>query len=214
MNAKRSLLTLIAAIAFGWFAACNYTEGECWYYGEGSENAGAGVGQGGGVIVPNGPSGVGSYGDAPPKQPQDATDPKQKIKCNSDEDEDTEAETESPADGSTGGDNSQDALVKQWLEDPQPEGGVICSGPVDCVKKCVAESKFCMAEFAMHPYKAGEMGELYDCIDSFPKAKYGGSYTCLYRFPNGDACIFSHGSKLGPLKLPAPPPLCVYKGGK
>jgi hypothetical protein len=50
---------------------------------------------------------------------------------------------------------------------------------MDCVKKCVAESKFCMAEFAMHPYKAGEMGELYDCIDSFPKAKYGGSYTIV-----------------------------------
>jgi hypothetical protein len=167
---------------------------------------------GGGVIIPTGPAGVGGYGDAPPKQPQDATDPKKEIKCNAD-DEDTESDTENTADGSTGGD-SQEALVKQWLKDPQPEGGVICITPTDCVKKCVAESKFCWAETAVHPNKADQVGSLYDCLDSFPKAKYGGSYTCLYRYPNGDACIFSYGSKIGPIHFPAPPPLCVYKGGK
>lgn len=87
------------------------------------------------------------------------------------------------------------------LEDPQPEGGVICSGPDSCVTKCVAESKYCSAPLALHPYKPPLIGELFDCIDSFPSAKYGGSYTCLYRYPNGDACIFSYGSKLGPLKI-------------
>jgi hypothetical protein len=72
MNAMRGLLLLIAAVTLG-FAACNYTDGECWYYGEGSENAG--VGPGGGVIIPTGPTGVGGYGEAPPKQPQDAANP-------------------------------------------------------------------------------------------------------------------------------------------
>jgi hypothetical protein len=40
----RSLLVLVAASTFGAFAACNETVGECWYYGEGTENAAAGVG--------------------------------------------------------------------------------------------------------------------------------------------------------------------------
>jgi hypothetical protein len=81
-KATRCFLLLIAIITVG-FAACNYTEGECWYYGEGSENAGAsvGVGPGGGVIVPTGPAGVGGFGDTPPKQPQDATNSDPPI-CN------------------------------------------------------------------------------------------------------------------------------------
>jgi hypothetical protein len=33
MNTTRGFILLIAAIALG-FAACNYTDGECWYYGE------------------------------------------------------------------------------------------------------------------------------------------------------------------------------------
>lgn len=66
----------------------------------------------------------------------------------------------------------------------------------------------------MHPNKPDQIGDLYDCLDSFPKAKYGGSYTCLYRYLNGDACIFSYGAKLGPIHISAPLPLCVYKGGK
>lgn len=57
----------------------------------------------------------------------------------------------------------------------------------------------------------GQLGDLYDGIDSFPKAKYGGSCTCLYKYPNGDVCIFAYAAKLGPIKIPAPPPLCVYK---
>jgi hypothetical protein len=72
-NAMRGFLLLIAVITVG-FAACNYTDGECWYFGEGSENAGAGVGPGGGVSIPTGP-GVGGYGEGPPKQPQDASNP-------------------------------------------------------------------------------------------------------------------------------------------
>jgi hypothetical protein len=70
MTTTRSL-PLIAAITFGVFAACNYTEGECWYYGEGSENAGAGPG--GGVTNPTGPVGVGAYGEGPP--PPDSSMP-------------------------------------------------------------------------------------------------------------------------------------------
>jgi hypothetical protein len=82
-KATRSFLLLIAIFTVG-FAACNYTDGECWYYGEGSENAGAsvGVGPGGGVIVPTGPAGVGGFGDSPPKQPQDATNPAEPPVCN------------------------------------------------------------------------------------------------------------------------------------
>jgi hypothetical protein len=79
-NEMRGFLLLIAAIAVG-FAACNYTDGECWYYGEGSENAGASVGPGGGVIIPTGPAGVGGYGDEPPKGPLDAPNPDPPV-CN------------------------------------------------------------------------------------------------------------------------------------
>jgi len=74
MSTARSL-PLIAATILGLFAACNYTDGECWYYGEGTENAGVGVGPGGGVIVPTGPAGVGGYGEGPPGPPPDGTTP-------------------------------------------------------------------------------------------------------------------------------------------
>jgi hypothetical protein len=208
LNTMRNRL-LVAAIILMGITACNYTVGECWPRGEGGGTGSESVAAGGGIIIP---TGVGGFGDAPPKQPQDATDPKQEIKCNSDED--TESQSDSPAESSTGDESDQEALVKKMLEDPQPEGGVICVAPSDCVKKCVAESKFCWAEYAVHPNKPDQTGALYDCLDSFPKATYGGSYTCLYRYPNGDACIFSYGSKIGPIHLPAPPPLCVYKGGK
>jgi hypothetical protein len=67
MIATRNIF-LLTAITIWLFAACNYTDGECWYYGEGTESAG--VGPGGGVIIP---TGAGGYGEAPPKQPQDAT---------------------------------------------------------------------------------------------------------------------------------------------
>lgn len=85
-TAIRGFLLSIAMITVG-FTACNYTDGECWYYGEGTENAGAGVGvgPGGGVFIPTGPAGSGDYGDPPPKQPQDARD--SSPKCNEDDEE-------------------------------------------------------------------------------------------------------------------------------
>jgi hypothetical protein len=46
MKTMGSRLVLSAAITLGGFAACNETVGECWYYGEGTENAGAGPGGG------------------------------------------------------------------------------------------------------------------------------------------------------------------------
>ncbi len=92
-------------------------------------------------------------------------------------------------------------------------GGVICTNPDQCLARCNLEAKYCTAAYSAHPYKAGQVGDLYDCLDTFPKAKYGGSYTCLYKYPNGDACIFAYGSKFGPITIPAPPPLCVYKSG-
>ena len=113
--------------------------------------------------------------------------------------------------GSGEGGGGAVALMQDDLDDPEPAGGLKCSGPDDCLNKCNVEAKYCGAAKSYHPYKAGLIGELYQCIDRFPKAKHGGSYTCLYRYPNDDACVFAYGSKLGPLKIPAPPPLCVYK---
>ncbi len=90
-------------------------------------------------------------------------------------------------------------------------GSVVCTTPVDCSKKCFAAKKFCV-EYAGHPYKpeAG-LGALIDCIDSFPPARLGGSFTCLYKYTNGDVCIYSRSATLGPIHPPEPPPLCVYK---
>src|SRR5688572_12504525 len=87
MKSMRSRLVLIAAISVGGFAACNETVGECWYYGEGSENTSAGPG--GGVIVPTGPAGVGGYGEAPPKEPQDDRG-RPPPECNEGEEDETE----------------------------------------------------------------------------------------------------------------------------
>jgi len=61
-------LACIAVIASSTFAACNYTEGQCYYLGE--DGTGAGVGVGGGVIVTNG---AGGFGNVPP-EPQGADD--------------------------------------------------------------------------------------------------------------------------------------------
>lgn len=108
----------------------------------------------------------------------------------------------------------QQKLMQDMLNNEAAEaGGVICATPGDCLAKCNLEGKYCVAAYSTHPYKAGLTGNLYDCLDTFPKAKYGGSYTCLYQYPNGDACIFAYASKFGPITIPAPPPLCVYKSG-
>lgn len=116
------------------------------------------------------------------------------------------------AGGDSLGEGGDQTIMQEDLDQEYDEqGGVKCSTPDDCVKKCVAEAKYCWAAHATHPHKPPMVGDLYQCIDRVPKAKYGGSYTCLYAFPNGDVCIFAYGSKLGPIHLPAPPPLCVYK---
>jgi hypothetical protein len=99
MNAIKNLL-LSAGIALLGITACNYTVGECWPVGQ-EGGSSEGVTAGGGVILPTGPSGAGGFGDQPPKEPQNARDPKQEIKCNSDEDEDAETETETPTETET-----------------------------------------------------------------------------------------------------------------
>lgn len=162
VNAKRSLLMLITASVFGGFAACNYTDGECWYYGEGSENAGASVGPGGGVIVPTGPSG--SYGDAPPKEPPDAQE--SELKCNKDEED---ADTE----------NHEDDSAEPPSKDPQ----VKCSVPGSsaCVTQCEAIGAYCI-HHAEHPYKPPAIGDLYWCKGGKP------TWTCSYKYQDGDNC--------------------------
>ena len=78
MNMLRNLLLSTAVTLFG-ITACNYTVGECYYRGEGGDSGA--VTAGGGVIIPTGPSGTGGYGNAPPKQPQDATNSEPPV-CN------------------------------------------------------------------------------------------------------------------------------------
>jgi hypothetical protein len=94
MNAIR-YLSLGAAVILMWVTACNYTVGECWPVGQGGASSEGVTAGGGGIIIPTGPSGAGGFGDQPPKQPLDAPDPKQEIKCNSDGDEE-DAEEGSP----------------------------------------------------------------------------------------------------------------------
>lgn len=120
MNTIRNLL-LSAAIALTGITACNYTVGECWPVGQGGGSSSEAVTAGGGVIIPTGPAGSGDYGNAPPKQPQDAPD-SPKLKCNSDdEEEDNDAEsTESQCNASDAA-NSADSLA-------------ICS--TECAGKC------------------------------------------------------------------------------
>lgn len=187
MNSVR-LLFCIAATASLNVMACNYTEGECYPRDQVIETGGVG----GGPIIP---TGVGGFGNVP-RQPQDATGdaPRHSLECN--------AAEEAPGDAGE--------LMQSQLEDESPQGGLDCFNPDDCHVKCANQAKYCV-HHAAHPYKPGSVGDLYDCIDSFPKAASGGSYTCLYRYPNGDACIIAYPSKFGPIRIPAPPPLCIYK---
>jgi hypothetical protein len=101
MNAIR-YLSLSAAVILMWITACNYTVGECWPVGQGGASSEGVTAGGGGIIIPTGPSGAGGFGDQPPKQPLDAPDPKQEIKCNSDGDEE-DAEEGSPESTSSNG---------------------------------------------------------------------------------------------------------------
>jgi hypothetical protein len=134
MKTMRSRLLLIAAIPVGGFAACNETVGECWYYGEGSENTSAGPG--GGVIVPTGPAGVGGYGEAPPKEPQQDRDRPPPV-CNEGEEDETE--------------------LGELICLPAQRGDVLCQGA------CEAYGVFCAALMA-HPV-TGEWGKLYKCCN-------------------------------------------------
>jgi hypothetical protein len=188
MSTMKSLLVLVAATTVGGFAACNQTVGECWYYGEGTENAGAAVGPGGGVIIPTGPAGVGGYGDQPPEPPRDATS---KPKCNSDEDSD---------EGSGEGSNEE------------PEFGKPADQYIDCKKRglspdacsdvCLTAGAQCFG-FALHPYKSvPDPGELIWCKNGLP------SYVCQYKFSNGESCAKIKMPVLGFYWL------CAYPGGK
>lgn len=108
-------------------------------------------------------------------------------------------------------DATNPAQFQCGADDAEELSGVSCSDPIGCSKLCFAASKPCV-EYAVHPYKPDlKPGGLYDCIDSLPPASLGGSYTCLYKYENGDACIFSYAAKIGPIHPPAPAPLCVYK---
>ena len=162
MNAMRSLLVLVAAITVGGFAACNETVGECWYYGEGTENAAAGVGPGGGVIVPTGPAGVGGSGDTPPPEPRDATG-RPPPECNEEEEE-------------------NDAI----------ELGERVCGPTDwgatCSVACNEYGVFCPAMFEHTKTKA--MGLLFKCCNCKGNKQcwytnYDSFDVCLYRPETG-----------------------------
>jgi hypothetical protein len=65
-NSMKSLVWA-GAIPAAIFPACNYTVGECYPREQGDGSGDTGV-----VIVS---SGAGGFGDAPPKQPQDVTNP-------------------------------------------------------------------------------------------------------------------------------------------
>lgn len=81
MIAKRLLLGA-AFIATPYFAACNYTVGECYPRGQGDGDTGAGAG-----VVTSGAGG--GSGDTPPKEPQDFK--YTESQCNAPEDDSVEA---------------------------------------------------------------------------------------------------------------------------
>jgi hypothetical protein len=164
MNTMRSLSLLIAAITLGGFTACNYSS-ECWYYGEGSENAGAGPG--GGVIIPTGPAGAGGYGEAP----RDAGAP---LECNEPEEEPDKENDDSPDGGSYEAGPKVFCLKK--------DHGAVCS------ERCMAKGIGCVA-LAVHPHKTdGGIGRLYGCNTLFL------GFMCSYAYPNGDSCHYTFGN--------------------
>jgi hypothetical protein len=184
MKTIKTLLMLSGVTIVGGFTACNYTDGECWYYGEGSENAGASVGPGGGVIVPTGPSG--SYGDAPPKEPPDDKD--SELKCNSDEDSDEERSDKEHGDNQD--DGSYEAGLKVFCL--KKDHGSICS------ERCMNKGVGCVA-LAVHPFKAdGGIGKLYACNSLIL------GFMCSYAYTNGDSCDYVFGNPF--------PNTCTYTG--
>jgi hypothetical protein len=145
-------------MALGSIAACNYSEGDCYPRGQGDGNPSAG----GGNIIPGG---VGGFGDSPPKQPQNATDPK--IECNiSDEDN-------GGSGSSSGGASELGTYVR-------------CLGldPTACAIKCNAIGAYCV-ELASHPKKSdGGIGTLKQCMNNTSMS------TCTYCYSNKDVCSF------------------------
>lgn len=73
MNANNKIGIAATGMVF-LFAACNYTDGECFPVEQLYETSGAG----GGVIIP---TGVGGYGDVP-REPQDAPQDPAPPECN------------------------------------------------------------------------------------------------------------------------------------
>jgi hypothetical protein len=192
----RSMFSSIASLLAMLVIGCNTVDpDECWV------NTSGGFGGGGTIPIGNG-VGATSSGDflTPPPGGPLAADGTPNP-CVGDSSTDSVGADAGP---------SGEEIMQQYLEDASPAGGVVCTNADDCYTKCAAESKYC-SHMSYHPYKAGLFGDLYDCRDSFPKASWGGSYTCLFRYPNGDACIFAFAAKLGPIKFPAPPPVCMYK---
>jgi len=52
--------------------------------------------------------------------------------------------------GGGGGQQSNEAIMLEYLNDEFPAGGVTCIGVIDCANKCKAGSKYCV-EHAEHP---------------------------------------------------------------
>ncbi|HZH99230.1 MAG TPA: hypothetical protein VEX38_09685 [Fimbriimonadaceae bacterium] len=189
MSAKRSLLVLVAATTVGGFAACNQTVGECWYYGEGTENAGASVGPGGGMIIPTGPAGVGGSGNEPPEPESPQGGANSELKCNSDEEPDKEQPDEENV-VSSDDNGSYEAGLKVFCL--KADHGAICS------ERCMNKGVGCVP-LAVHPYKTdGGIGKLYACNTLLL------GFMCSYAYPNGDSCNYAHGNPF--------PNTCTYTG--
>ena len=138
---KSRLLIVAIAIAVSCFAACNYTDGECWPVGQTNGNAGVGTGP----IVQSGAGG--SNGDAPSQGTSGAA-------CNSTpSDSDTETTPSSPDEGSVPADN--------WID---------CKGldPIGCMMKCAELGVNC-AGMRPHPNSPSVgPGRLISCKDGAP----------------------------------------------
>jgi hypothetical protein len=89
MSSRRSIL-LIVVVAIWTLAACNWTVGECWRRGEGSEGTGAGPGDGSIVLS----SGSGDFYAAPPDEPQYGAEPP--LECNKRDESSEESPPDSP----------------------------------------------------------------------------------------------------------------------
>ena len=104
---------------------------------------------------------------------------------------------------------SEDTLSEDWVTEVMPSEDmnpayteIRCREPASnaCVAACAEISAYC-SHYVLHPYRVeGGMGSLYWC-----KGGSRPTYTCSYRFANGEHCHY-----LKPLSIP----YCVYEGGK